>query len=96
MEKQIQSLLLKVYQIGSITKAIGVHHLAKSNGCGTMGSHWCGETKDSFIEDCWLTVYFETAVEKQAFYCLLLKVYQIGSITEAIQAHQLAKSKGEA
>lgn len=36
----------------------------------------------------------ETAVEKQACNCLLLKVNQIGSVTEAIRAHQLAKSNG--
>lgn len=36
----------------------------------------------------------ETAVEKQACNCLLLKVNQIGSVTEAIQAHQLAKKNG--
>lgn len=35
-----------------------------------------------------------TAVEKKACNCLLLKVNQIGSVTESIQAHQLAKSNG--
>ncbi|XP_053214940.1 enolase-like [Panonychus citri] len=36
----------------------------------------------------------QTAVEKKACNCLLLKVNQIGSISEAIQAHLLAKSNG--
>jgi enolase len=36
----------------------------------------------------------QTAVEKKACNCLLLKVNQIGSVTEAIRAHQLAKSNG--
>ncbi|EFA09609.1 enolase [Tribolium castaneum] len=36
----------------------------------------------------------ETAVEKQACNCLLLKVNQIGSVTEALRAHQLAKANG--
>ncbi|CAH1404419.1 unnamed protein product [Nezara viridula] len=35
-----------------------------------------------------------TAVEKKACNCLLLKVNQIGSITEAIDAHNLAKANG--
>jgi len=35
-----------------------------------------------------------TAVEKKACNCLLLKVNQIGSVTESIKAHLLAKSSG--
>ncbi|KAK9754431.1 Enolase, C-terminal TIM barrel domain [Popillia japonica] len=36
----------------------------------------------------------QTAVEQTACNCLLLKVNQIGSVTEAIDAHLLAKSNG--
>lgn len=36
----------------------------------------------------------KTAVEKKACNCLLLKVNQIGSVTESIQAHRLAKANG--
>lgn len=36
----------------------------------------------------------QTAVEKKACNCLLLKVNQIGSVTESIRAHNLAKSNG--
>ena len=36
----------------------------------------------------------QTAVEKKACNCLLLKVNQIGSITESINAHLLAKKNG--
>jgi enolase len=36
----------------------------------------------------------QTAVDKKACNCLLLKVNQIGSVTESIRAHQLAKSNG--
>jgi enolase len=36
----------------------------------------------------------QTAIEKKACNCLLLKVNQIGSVTESIQAHLLAKSNG--
>ena len=35
-----------------------------------------------------------TAVEKKSCNCLLLKVNQIGSVTESINAHLLAKSNG--
>lgn len=34
------------------------------------------------------------AVEKKACNCLLLKVNQIGSVSESIDAHNLAKSNG--
>jgi len=36
----------------------------------------------------------QTAVEKKACNCLLLKVNQIGSVTESIDAHLLAKANG--
>lgn len=36
----------------------------------------------------------QTAVEKKACNCLLLKVNQIGTVTESIQAHNLAKANG--
>lgn len=36
----------------------------------------------------------QTAIDKKACNCLLLKVNQIGSMTEAIDAHLLAKSNG--
>lgn len=36
----------------------------------------------------------QTAVEKKACNCLLLKVNQIGTVTESIRAHQLAKKNG--
>lgn len=36
----------------------------------------------------------DTAVEKKACNCLLLKVNQIGSVTESIRAHLLAKKNG--
>lgn len=36
----------------------------------------------------------QMAVDKKACNCLLLKVNQIGSVTESIQAHLLAKKNG--
>lgn len=39
-------------------------------------------------------IRIKTAVEKKACNCLLLKVNQIGTVTESIKAHLLAKSNG--
>merc|ERR1712033_118512 len=36
----------------------------------------------------------QTAIEKKSCNCLLLKVNQIGSVTESIKAHLLAKENG--
>ena len=36
----------------------------------------------------------QMAVDKKACNCLLLKVNQIGSVTESIEAHKLAKANG--
>lgn len=36
----------------------------------------------------------QTAIDKKACNCLLLKVNQIGSVTESIDAHLLAKKNG--
>ncbi|XP_017490674.1 PREDICTED: enolase-like [Rhagoletis zephyria] len=36
----------------------------------------------------------QTAVQKKACNCLLLKVNQIGTVSEAVKAHQLAKANG--
>ncbi|KAK2701383.1 hypothetical protein QYM36_019950 [Artemia franciscana] len=40
-------------------------------------------------------IRIQTGIDKKACNCLLLKVNQIGSVTESIQAHKLAKSNGE-
>ena len=37
----------------------------------------------------------QMAVDHKACNCLLLKVNQIGSVTESIAAHNLAKSNGK-
>ncbi|KAL1788060.1 alpha-enolase isoform X1 [Sigmodon hispidus] len=50
-EKSCNCLLLKVNQIGSVTKSLHVCKLAQSNGWGVMVSHRSGETKDTFIAD---------------------------------------------
>lgn len=60
-------------------------------------SNITGNTKIQIVGDD-LTVTnpkrIATAVEKKACNCLLLKVNQIGTVTESIKAHLLAKSNG--
>ncbi len=50
-KKLCNALLLKINQIGSITKAMEAAHLAKLNGWKIMVSHRSGETEDSYISD---------------------------------------------
>ncbi|MFH1134208.1 MAG: phosphopyruvate hydratase [Nanoarchaeota archaeon] len=50
-EKAVNSLLLKVNQIGTVTEAIDAALLAKKQGWGVVVSHRSGETEDSFIAD---------------------------------------------
>ncbi|CAL1299336.1 unnamed protein product, partial [Larinioides sclopetarius] len=60
-------------------------------------SKYCSQVTNQVVGDD-LTVTnpkrIQMAVEKKSCNCLLLKVNQIGSVTEAIKAHNLAKSNG--
>ena len=47
----INSILIKLNQIGSITETIDTINLAKKNGISTMISHRSGETEDTTISD---------------------------------------------
>lgn len=50
-KKACNALLLKINQIGTISKSIDACALAKKAGWGVMVSHRSGETEDSFIAD---------------------------------------------
>ena len=50
-KKAVNSLLLKVNQIGTITESINACKMAQGAGWGVMVSHRSGETEDSFIAD---------------------------------------------
>jgi len=50
-KKAVNSLLLKINQIGSISEAIQACNDAKAAGWTTMVSHRSGETEDTFIAD---------------------------------------------
>ncbi len=47
----IDTLLLKVNQIGTLSEALDAASLAMNNGCGVIVSHRSGETCDPFIAD---------------------------------------------
>jgi enolase len=47
----VNSVLLKINQIGTITEAISAHNLAKSVGWTTVVSHRSGSTEDTLIGD---------------------------------------------
>ncbi len=49
--KAVNSVLIKINQIGTITETINSINLAKKNNLSTTISHRSGETKDSFIAD---------------------------------------------
>ncbi|MBD3163576.1 phosphopyruvate hydratase [Candidatus Woesearchaeota archaeon] len=49
--KAVNSLLLKVNQIGSVTESIEACRMAQEAGWGVMVSHRSGETEDTFIAD---------------------------------------------
>ncbi|KAM9962241.1 hypothetical protein ACTFIR_005140 [Dictyostelium discoideum] len=50
-EKTVNSLLLKINQIGTLTETIEAAKLAKEAGWGCLVSHRSGETDDHFIAD---------------------------------------------
>ena len=47
----INSILIKLNQIGTVTETIDTINLAKKNGISTMISHRSGETEDTTISD---------------------------------------------
>jgi enolase len=50
-KKAVNSLLLKVNQIGTVTESIQACKMAQEAGWGVMVSHRSGETEDTFIAD---------------------------------------------
>jgi enolase len=81
-EKQANSILIKVNQIGSLTETLQTITLAKQAGFTTIISHRSGETEDTFIAD--LAVATSTQIktgslsrsERVAKYNRLLKIEQ--------------------
>jgi len=50
-EKSINSILIKLNQIGSVTETLDAIKLARANRLGAVISHRSGETEDTFIAD---------------------------------------------
>ena len=50
-KKLVNSVLIKVNQIGTLTETFETMHLAKENNFTTVISHRSGETSDDFIAD---------------------------------------------
>jgi len=50
-EKSMNSILIKLNQIGTITETIGAVNLARENNYGAVISHRSGETEDTIIAD---------------------------------------------
>ena len=50
-EKSINSILIKLNQIGSVTETLNAIKLARANRLGAVISHRSGETEDTFIAD---------------------------------------------
>ncbi len=50
-EKQANSILIKLNQIGTVTETLEAINLASMNGFASIMSHRSGETEDSFISD---------------------------------------------
>ena len=50
-EKSINSILIKLNQIGSVTETLDAIKLALDNKLGAVISHRSGETEDTFIAD---------------------------------------------
>ena len=51
VEKAVNSVLIKVNQIGTVSETLDAIRLAKDNGWSTVVSNRSGETEDSFIAD---------------------------------------------
>eukprot|EP00382_Lankesteria_abbotti_P001999 CAMPEP_0113844714 /NCGR_PEP_ID=MMETSP0372-20130328/379_1 /TAXON_ID=340204 /ORGANISM="Lankesteria abbotti" /LENGTH=441 /DNA_ID=CAMNT_0000813725 /DNA_START=94 /DNA_END=1419 /DNA_ORIENTATION=+ /assembly_acc=CAM_ASM_000359 len=84
-KKAMNSLLLKLNQIGSVTECIDACKMAQSNGWGVMVSHRSGETEDTFIAD--LTVGLRTGQIKTGAPCRserLAKYNQLSRIEEEL------------
>jgi enolase len=84
--KAVNSLLLKVNQIGSVTESIKACKDAQSAGWSVMVSHRSGETEDSFIAD--LVVGLKTGQIKTGAPCRserLAKYNQLMRIEEELK-----------
>ena len=51
LKNSINSILIKLNQIGTVSETIDAINIAKKNNCDFIISHRSGETEDTFIAD---------------------------------------------
>lgn len=86
----MDTLLLKVNQIGTLTEALEAASLAMNNGCGVIVSHRSGETCDTFIAD--LAVSLNCGLIKSGAPC---RSERLSKYNRLLQIEYLLGSKAE-
>jgi len=92
-ENVINSILIKLNQIGTVSETIQAIDIAKNNGCDFVISHRSGETEDTFISD--LSVAMGGGQIKTGSVCRsdrTSKYNQLLRIEESLQSPKFGKT----
>ena len=92
-ENAINSILIKLNQIGTVSETIHAIDIAKNNGCDFVISHRSGETEDTFISD--LSVAMGGGQIKTGSVCRsdrTSKYNQLLRIEESLQSPKFGKA----
>mgnify|MGYP001161105380 CR=1 FL=1 len=92
-ENAINSILIKLNQIGTVSETIQAIDIAKNNGCDFVISHRSGETEDTFISD--LSVAMGGGQIKTGSVCRsdrTSKYNQLLRIEEGLQSPEFGKA----
>jgi enolase len=92
-ENAINSILIKLNQIGTVSETIQAIDIAKNNDCNFVISHRSGETEDTFISD--LSVAMGGGQIKTGSVCRsdrTSKYNQLLRIEESLQGPKFGKS----
>ena len=92
-ENAINSILIKLNQIGTVSETIQAIDIAKKNGCDFVISHRSGETEDTFISD--LSVAMGGGQIKTGSICRsdrTSKYNQLLRIEESLQSPKFGKT----
>ncbi len=92
-ENAINSILIKLNQIGTVSETIQAIDIAKNNGCDFVISHRSGETEDTFISD--LSVAMGGGQIKTGSVCRsdrTSKYNQLLRIEESLQSPKFGKT----
>ena len=92
-EQAANSILIKVNQIGTLTETLAAVEMAHKAGYTSVMSHRSGETEDSTIAD--LAVATNCGqIKTGRANSILIKVNQIGTLTETLAAVEMAHKAG--